>query len=253
MNKEQVDYLKQVKVLYVEDEDETRAELYEFLKRRVGKIYVAEDGAAGLEMYRENSPDIIIADLFMPRLSGVDMVRKIKKEGHNPGVIITSAIDDVNVILRAVDVGIDKYIIKPIDINQLLEALAPLASKIVEERKEIPAMSVDYKKKLEDEIKKVFAGFLKSSTGKGPKDVSVFLSEHAVEVTAYDVLTAYEKSILENSQNSVVIKQNRDLFYHAKAPDICKLIEGILERKVKLEKVCTDVEKGVNKIMISIL
>ncbi|MEG1584756.1 MAG: Na-translocating system protein MpsC family protein [Anaerovorax sp.] len=253
MNKEKIDCLKQVKVLYVEDEDETRAELHEFLKRRVGKIYPGQDGQEGLELYKEHEPDIIIADLFMPKMGGMEMVREIKAVGKNPGVIITSAISDVNVILRAVDIGIDKYIVKPIDIDQLLEALVPLAEKAIEGRKESTVMSSDYKKKLEDEIKRVFAAFLKSATGKGPKDVSVFLSERTVEITAYDVLTPFEKSILENSQNVVSIKQNRELFYDAKAEKICRLVEEILGRKTTLEKVFTDVEKGTNRIVVSVL
>lgn len=253
MNRESSECLKQIKILYVEDEAETREELHEFLKRRVGKIFVAPNGKAGLDLFHEHRPDIIIADLFMPELGGVEMVKAIKAEGYNPGVIITSAMGDVEVILRAVDAGIDKYIIKPIDIKKLLEELIPLAERLVAGRKECHSINGDFKKKMEDEIKKNFAAFLKTATGKGPKDVSVFLADPTIEIIAYDVFTPFEKSILENIENSAIIKQNRDLFYDTKAKEVSQFIEKVIGARVEITKIVTDVDKGSNKIILSIL
>ena len=115
--------LKELKVLYVEDDQATAEELSQFLKRRVGKVYVARDGQQGLELFEENKPDIIIADLFLPKIGGIEMVKAIRSKGFETPVIITSAVSDSNVILSAVDAGILKYLLKPIRTTELLREL----------------------------------------------------------------------------------------------------------------------------------
>jgi YesN/AraC family two-component response regulator len=246
-------FLQEIQVLYVEDEKETREELHEFLKRRVGKIYPAKNGLEGLELYQQYKPDIIIADLFMPEIGGIEMVRKIKSDGSNPDVIITSAINDVNVILSAVDVGIDKYIVKPINIQELIQELSRLAEKKISRSTDKFAYIIENKKQLEDAIKKDFASFLKTFTGKGPKDVKVFVHNGVVELTAYEVLTPLEKSILDKSLNIAIIEQYRRLFFSVQEAALCKIIFNNLLREVRLTEVSVDTEKDINRIVFSIL
>lgn len=253
MSKIENQILSRIKVLYVEDEEETREELHEFLKRRVGKVYVASDGEMGLELFEENMPDVVIADLFMPKMGGIDMVKAIRAKGYNPDVIIISAINDVNVILSAVDAGIQKYLVKPVDVKKLLDELNPMAEKIVSKRANDVYFSIDKKKIIEDEIKKSFAAFLKQFTGKGPKEVCVFLTETQIELLAKEILTTFEKSLLDNFQNYAIIKQNRDLFYDVKAEEILNSISQIVERKVEIAKTSIDVKKDTIKIIFNII
>ena len=243
--------LRQVRVLYVEDEAPTREELCEFLRRRAGKIYTAQNGKEGLALYEEYLPDIVIADLFMPEMDGIEMVRRIKK-AHFPGpsVIITSAIGDVNVILGAVDAGIDKYIIKPIDIGELLTSLQQLAERAVGQSR--PPIDPAQKKQIEDTIKKDFSAFLKNAAGKGPRDISVFIGENDVEVIIYDFMTPLEKSLLDNNQNFAIIEQNRSLFYSIKGSEICAFVGAALARDCRIEKVTYDLKKDRNKLILTI-
>ena len=60
--------LKEIKILYVEDDCATAEELGQFLKRRAGRVYIANDGEEGLDLFEKHTPDIIIADLFLPKL-----------------------------------------------------------------------------------------------------------------------------------------------------------------------------------------
>ena len=110
MNTDEI--LKNMKVLYVEDDEEAREELTDVLKRRVGKVIVGENGKRGLELYNDFLPDIIIADFYMPEMDGIEMIRRIRRQGADPAAIVISAVSEVNIILSAIDVGIDKYILK---------------------------------------------------------------------------------------------------------------------------------------------
>ena len=128
MNTDEI--LKNMKVLYVEDDEEAREELTDVLKRRVGKVIVGENGKRGLELYNDFLPDIIIADFYMPEMDGIEMIRRIRRQGADPAAIVISAVSEVNIILSAIDVGIDKYILKPVNVQELLDAMGEQAKVI---------------------------------------------------------------------------------------------------------------------------
>ena len=241
--------MKSMKILYVEDEQEAREELADVLKRRAGKLYVADNGAKGLAMAEDYDPDIVVTDLYMPEMSGIEMIRKIRATGKNPAVIVVSAINDVSTILGAIDAGIDKYILKPVNVVELLELLAEQAAQIFERRKQHTASLPENRKQVEDEIKREFAAFLKNATGKGPRDVSVFVGEGRVEMIASGCLTQLEKSLMENGQNTGVVKYIREVFFSSKADELCAMLAGIVGMNVSLRDVIINIEKDKNKLI----
>lgn len=108
-----MDVLKNLKVLYVEDDDNTRAGLERFLKRRFGKVYTAENGEKGIESFNEHHPDIAIIDILLPGISGLEMIKKIREIDSKCRFFITSTVSDVSTILKAVDLDISNYITNP--------------------------------------------------------------------------------------------------------------------------------------------
>lgn len=241
--------MKTMKLLYVEDEKETREELVDVLKRRAGKVYSAENGVKGLSLAEDYNPDIVIADLYMPEMNGLEMIRRIREQGMNPAVIILSAINDVSAILDAIDVGIDKYILKPVNLQELLDVLAMQAELIASRRKHHNTTLPENRKQVEDEIKREFAAFFKTSTGKGPKDVNVFLGEGKLQVVASDVMTVLEKSLMENGKNAGVIKYVREVFFSSKEKELCQLVSRITGLEMTLKEVSISVEKNKNKLV----
>lgn len=241
--------MKSLKILYVEDEQEAREELADVLKRRAGKVYVADNGTKGLALAEDHDPDLIIADLYMPEMNGLDMIRKIRESGKNPAVIVVSASDDINMLLGAIDVGVYKYILKPVNMKELLEVLAEQAEEIFKRRKFTAAARPENRKQLEDEVKREFAAFLKNSTGKGPKDVSVFIGDGRVEMVASGSLTPLEKSLMENGRNMGVVKYVREVFFSSKEEDLCTMLSGILGVSVSLREVVINVEKDKSKLI----
>ena len=126
-----MDVLKNLKVLYVEDDDNTRAGLERFLKRRFGKVYTAENGEKGIESFNEHHPDIAIIDILLPGISGLEMIKKIREIDSKCRFFITSTVSDVSTILKAVDLDISNYIIKPINTDELEDKLKRTGSSIM--------------------------------------------------------------------------------------------------------------------------
>lgn len=244
--------LKNMKLLYVEDDHQAREELLDVLKRRAGKVMAAENGKQGLDIYGDFDPDIIIADLYMPEMDGLEMVRRIKAQNRNPAVIIISAAEDVDTILHAIDLGIVKYILKPVNIQELLTVLSEQAEAIYGKRQREQAVLPENRKQVEDEIKREFAYWLKNTSGKGPRNVSVFMNDERIELVASEVLTIFEKNLLDNYQNIAIIKYVRELFFSVKAEEICQLILRISGRKVTLNEVVINAEKDKNKLIFTI-
>ncbi|MFZ2727342.1 MAG: EAL domain-containing protein [Methylococcaceae bacterium] len=121
------DILKNFSVLYVEDEPDAREELAQFLKRRAKNLYLADNGKQGLTLFTEHQPDIVITDILMPVMNGLDMAKEIKLFKPDTPIIITTAFNEAEFFLRAIELGIDKYVLKPIKARQLLIALQEMA------------------------------------------------------------------------------------------------------------------------------
>ena len=117
MDKDKI--LSNMKILLVEDDDFTLQQLERFLRRRVGKLLTTQNGAQGLEILEKDEIDIVITDLKMPNMNGLEMIQIAREREFNGPVIIITALSDTDTILKAVDMGIVKYIIKPIDTDEL--------------------------------------------------------------------------------------------------------------------------------------
>lgn len=130
--------LSQVSLLYVEDEDYLRERMSRILERRIGTLYQAVNGEEGLRKFHEYNPDIVLTDIRMPIMDGLEMSRKIKTENEIVPIVITTAHNDEEFLLRAIDIGIDKYIKKPVNRNELIKTLSNVARTILQQ-KEIEA------------------------------------------------------------------------------------------------------------------
>lgn len=115
--------LKNFTVLYVEDNEQVRQNAVEYLTRISKKVYEAKDGKEALLVWKEHKPDIIITDINMPRLNGLDMASYIRAQDKDVQIIVATAHSDTDYLLRAVELQLVKYIIKPITKEKLLNAL----------------------------------------------------------------------------------------------------------------------------------
>ncbi len=111
--------LKHMTVLFAEDEDLPRKSIGNFLKRQVGALDVAENGRQGLELFMAHRPAIVITDLEMPAMNGMEMVQRIREMEESVPIIITTGYDDED---HRCDLA-DRTLIKPIIFGKLLETI----------------------------------------------------------------------------------------------------------------------------------
>ncbi len=131
-------FLDKVSVLYVEDEEYIREGLARLLGRRIQTLFLAGNGKEGFQLFNERNPDIIITDIRMPVMDGLEMARRIKSVKEEIPIIITTAYNDEEYFLKAIDIGIDKYIKKPVNKNELIKVLTTVSRSILQQ-KEIEA------------------------------------------------------------------------------------------------------------------
>ncbi|MBF0592529.1 MAG: response regulator [Nitrospirae bacterium] len=114
---------RQYSLLYVEDEDNVREGLLRFLQRRFKIVYTGRDGQEGLEQFKSHRPDIIITDIQMPLMDGLEMVNAIKEISPSTPVIITTAFNEIPYLMKAIELHIDSYIKKPIIKEEIISAI----------------------------------------------------------------------------------------------------------------------------------
>lgn len=126
--------IKNLSVLIVEDHPESRVFLKEALGEFFNFIYVAEDGCDGLDKLKEYCPDIVLSDINMPCADGYDFVKIAKDQHFSPLFIFISAHHDIDYMSNAIDIKIDAYLVKPVNINTLMDKIQSLLDKRDQER-----------------------------------------------------------------------------------------------------------------------
>lgn len=112
-------YSKVKSILYVEDEKGIRDELSEVLENFCEHLYVADDGFQGLKQFKKHNPSIVITDIKMPTMDGVEMSKKIREIDDKARIVFTTAFSDVDFFQEAIELQVNGYILKPISLDAL--------------------------------------------------------------------------------------------------------------------------------------
>jgi len=127
--------LKDIEVLYVEDEEDVMKQTKMILDDFVKKVHVAKDGEEGLQIALNEPIDIIVTDILMPKMDGIDMIKALKEEYEKDiPVIITTAHTDTEYLLDAIRLKVDGYIVKPINIKDLMNSIFTIMLPIIQKR-----------------------------------------------------------------------------------------------------------------------
>ncbi len=129
-------YLKELTCLYVEDDPSVRAPFLMLTQRYFKEVIVAENGKKGLEKFAQSYPSIVISDIRMSVMDGIEMVSRIKEISPDTMVIFITAFSDVEYLKQAIELGVDGYITKPVDKQKLLLKLNKFA-KFLKHKDEI--------------------------------------------------------------------------------------------------------------------
>ncbi|WP_313233338.1 Na-translocating system protein MpsC family protein [Tissierella praeacuta] len=253
------DVLQHIKILYVEDDNLTRNWVCNSLKKKVGKIIMAENGNAGIRLCIKFMPDIIVTDLIMSDMNGIEMMRELRERGYRIPCIITSALSDAETILETVDLKIEKYLIKPIDIDILIRSLTQIATDILEKKEGLLVVNQtfiltdDAKNKLEIEIRNIYSKYLKEVAGKGAKYINIFINGKRIEIISKSTLTTLEESILATGQHYKSIEMFRKIVYENTMWKVEEEISRLIDRKIKTKKIEVCPKEEFERILLEII
>jgi len=117
-------------LLYIEDEDYIREMVIEYLQPYFSSIYEASNGKEALKIYKEKKPDIILTDIEMPQMNGLEFIEQIRIEGSNTPAIVLTAHTTNDYLFKAIELNLIKYLTKPLQEEELLETLKKTFKKI---------------------------------------------------------------------------------------------------------------------------
>lgn len=118
-----LEFLRTLSVLYVEDEESVRDGLSRYMKRRFASVDTAANGKEGLDKFKLGHYDIVVTDVRMPTMDGLEMARQIKAIRDEVPVIVVTAYNETDYFMRAIDIGVDRYVKKPVDPEELIGAI----------------------------------------------------------------------------------------------------------------------------------
>ncbi|GGJ08625.1 DNA-binding response regulator [Alicyclobacillus cellulosilyticus] len=118
-----------MRILLVEDEKKLASALRQLFKEHHYEMDVAYDGETGLDLARTHSYDALVLDIMLPKLSGLDIVRTLRKEGHDVPILLLTAKDTVEDRVKGLDTGADDYLVKPFANEELLARVRALTRR----------------------------------------------------------------------------------------------------------------------------
>ena len=147
-----MDSLKNLTVLYVEDDDEVRENITTSLSYFVKHIKSASNGNEAYTLYEEMSPDIIITDIDMPGMNGLELAARVRENDSFIPIVVTTAFTTEEFLLDAVSLHLERYLVKPITLAKLKESLETCYEKLQELNRVSVGFSTGYSYNLTSHI-----------------------------------------------------------------------------------------------------
>ena len=129
-----MDDFKKYTILYIEDDEGVRTINSRFLNRMFNELYEAKDGQEGYELYKKYHPDIILTDIKIPTLDGINIKKKIREKDKTTKIIISTAFSEKNYLMDAIELNLEKYIIKPLTSRNLMPALTKAIDSLEQQK-----------------------------------------------------------------------------------------------------------------------
>jgi len=125
--------LQHYTILYAEDDEAVQKTTVEYLKRYFKDVYVAENGRKALTLYKQYSIDVLMLDIDMPYIDGLEVAKQIRENNKEIPILMFTAFTDVDKLLKATELNLCKYLVKPVKPIEFKEALLKVG-QILKER-----------------------------------------------------------------------------------------------------------------------
>jgi DNA-binding response OmpR family regulator len=196
---------KTLSILCVEDDDFIRQNQCEYLNRIFANVYEATNGIEGYSLYEQHHPDIILTDIKMPLMDGLEMATKIRQSDKRTQMIVFTAFTQTDYLLRAVELQLVKYLSKPVEEKTLLDALEQCSHNLLEGNSNIILLSEET---VFDTYNKTL--FIKSKPIHLTKSERLFMelvTKHRNRVVVYQEIENYiwsEKGMSDDALRSMI-------------------------------------------------
>lgn len=127
----QLKNLFDLRLLYVEDDEQAQLIMQRILKRRFSDIVSAKDGQEALDVFLEGNVDIAIVDMNIPLLNGLELCMRIREKNEDMPIMMITAFDQSDCLLKALEIGVDRFLFKPINMEILDRQLKILARRAI--------------------------------------------------------------------------------------------------------------------------
>lgn len=134
--------MKKDRILLVEDDSTLSFIIEDALKREGFEVLTASNGERGLEMFQKDHPDLVIADVMMPKMDGFDMVRQIRRISSQVPVLFLTARTSIDDVVKGFELGANDYLRKPFQILELLVRIKALLRKLHNNNIEITTSAI---------------------------------------------------------------------------------------------------------------
>lgn len=182
-----------IKILYCEDDELTSTYILKRLNRYSDNVLYAPNGKKGLELYKEHSPDLIITDLSMPELDGLDMIGAIREIDKKTPIVVTSAFSDNEKLHACIELGVNHYILKPIQTTDLVDIVIEVEDKI-----RLKKSALRHEKHLQQYRKAFERSSIVSVTN--PNGIIKYVNDAFCDVTGFekDELIGHQHNVLRH-------------------------------------------------------
>jgi len=211
-------------LLYVEDDAEVREHIAEFLRRYYKSVYESDSAEEGLKLYEQYQPDILLLDINLGGMSGVELATLIRQKDEKIRIVISTAYTNKEFMLQAIELGLTRYLVKPLTNEDLVKAANAVNALTSYEEK-------TGKKKYSTEAKPILTALIKGLSDRGIKEYQT-KNFSAAKNTLTEVYNLSQKdtTFLEYAANAAYLDKDYDAAlkkFNALKTPVIKTVKGI--------------------------
>ena len=250
--------MEEYRILLIEDDEVARKQLAKIIKKEGFDILIAEDGNVGLEIFKKELPEIVITDLKMPGVDGIEVMHTIKRMSPNVQIILVTAYGEAETAIYALREGALDYIKKPIDLNLLLLALGRAKEKLSVIKKVLAFPSIMLVE--DEEVTRNRLGRILSKEGwkvtqiSNGEDATKYFNHNKVDIVLIDIKmpkkdglqTLKELRNISTDFESIVLTGYGDEVNAIQAMRIGAI--NFLKKPIDLDQMIIAVEKAIDKL-----